>query len=298
MAVNKKLLLIVNPKAGMQSSSKGLCTMADAFCAAGFELSLRITQGRFDACETVKNIGEGFDYIVCSGGDGTLNEVVSGVLSLSKQPLIGYIPSGSTNDFASNLGLAKNDFKGGAKRIIEGTPRAVDVGLIGNRYFSYTASFGAFTAITYTTPQNVKNILGRAAYFLEAPKDLTSLRPYKVKVTDKEGNIKENEYVFGCIANTLTMAGILNLDGLNVALDDGNFECLLIKMPSNAIELNEIVTALVTQDFSCPHFDILKSSEFSVEFDSDVDWTIDGEHGAFGANVNIMALPKAIKIVV
>jgi len=164
------------------------------FCAAGFELSLRITQGRFDACETVKNIGEGFDYIVCSGGDGTLNEVISGVLSLNKQPLIGYIPSGSTNDFASNLGLVKNDFKGGAKRIIEGSPRAVDVGLIGNRYFSYTASFGAFTAITYTTPQNVKNILGRAAYFLEAPKDLTSLRPYKVKVTDKE---KEIFLVFG-----------------------------------------------------------------------------------------------------
>ena len=298
MEKTPKMLLIVNPKAGMQSSSKGLCAMADVFCANGFELTLRITQGRYDACETVKKTGEQYDYIVCSGGDGTLNEVISGVLSLNKQPLIGYIPSGSTNDFASNLGLAKNDFKGGADRIVNGKPKAVDVGLIGNRYFSYTASFGAFTAVTYKTPQNFKNILGRAAYFLEAPKDLTNLRPYKVKVTDKEGHIKENEYIFGCIANTLTMAGILNLDGLNVALDDGNFECLLIKVPQNALELNEIVTALVTQDFTCPHFDILKSSEFSVEFDSDVDWTIDGEHGSFGDKIDIMALPKAISILI
>ncbi len=298
MSGAKKLLLIINPKAGMQSAAKGLFSIAEVFCNAGFDVSLHITRCGLDACETVKRKGEEFDYIVCSGGDGTLNEVISGVMSLNKQPLIGYIPSGSTNDFASNLGLAKNDFRGISQRIVNGTPKAIDIGLIGDRYFSYTASFGAFTAVTYTTPQNVKNILGRAAYFLEAPKDLTSLRPYKVKVTDKEGNVRENEYIFGCIANTLTMAGILNLDGLNVALDDGTFECLLIKVPRNALELNEIVTALVTQDFECPHFDILKSSEFSVEFDSPVDWTIDGEHGAFGQKVNVMALPKAIQIVI
>ncbi len=298
MGNGKKLLLIVNPKAGTQGATKGIFNMADVFCAAGFDLSLRITQCRNDACETVKAVGENYDYIVCSGGDGTLNEVVSGALTLDTQPLIGYIPSGSTNDFATNLGLVKNDFRGGAKRIVEGKASSVDVGLIGDRHFCYTASFGAFTAVTYSTPQNIKNVLGRFAYFLEAVKDIASIREYKVKVTDKEGNTRAGEYIFGFIANTLSMGGILDLEGLNVSLNDGKFECLLIKTPENAIALNEIITALVTNNFECPHFDILKSSEFTVEFNENVDWTIDGEYGAFGERVNILALPKAINIVV
>lgn len=296
--MGRKMLLIINPKAGTQGSSRGIFSMANVFCAAGLELTLRVTQAKDDAFHTVKNTGAEFDYIVCSGGDGTLNEVISGLMTLEKQPLLGYIPSGSTNDFASNLGLIKNDYKGGAKRIVKGVPKAIDIGAIENRYFSYVASFGAFTSITYTTPQTYKNVLGRMAYFLAAPKDIASIRPYKLKVTDKNGNVTEGEYIFGCVANTLSMAGILNLDGLKVNLDDGVFECLLVKVPHNALELNEIVTALVTQDFNCPYFDIIKSSVFDFEFEDSVNWTIDGEHGAFGEKVSIKALNKAIKIVI
>lgn len=295
----KKLLYITNPKAGMQGATRGLYTAVNAFCADGFDVSVRVTQSAGDATETVKNIGSQYDYIVANGGDGTLNEVIKGILTLRTRPKIGYIPSGSTNDFGTNMGLKKNDFKGGAKRIINGTPFDMDVGVIEDVPFSYVASFGAFTAVCYETPQSAKNVWGRLAYFLVAAKDLASIKPIRVKVTTKEGETVEDEYLFGCVSNTFSMAGLVNFENLKVKLDDGMFECMLIKVPDGAIALNKIITSLVSQDFlNCPYIDILRSSEFNFEFEERQDWTIDGEYGPFGEKVNIYAAPKAITLMI
>lgn len=299
MNKSKRVLLIINPKAGTQGSTKGLFNMINAFCKAGYDVSVRITQSAGDATETVKNQGEQFDIVVCSGGDGTLNEVIAGVVNLKKKPQLGYIPSGSTNDFASNLGLAKNNFKAGAERIVNGKPFNLDIGMIdGKTPFSYVASFGAFCSVSYSTPQSSKNILGRLAYFLEAAKDLPNIKPIYTKVTTAEGKVMSGHYLFGGVANTFRMAGVLKLDSLNVSLNDGVFECLLIKTPENPIEFNETVTALATENYDSPYLDIASSSSFTFEFDERIDWTIDGEYGPFDKTVKIEAVPGAIQIII
>ncbi len=294
----KKLLYIINPKAGVQTASRGMYTVVNAFCEAGYEVSVRVTQNAGDACETVKNTGEGYDYVVCSGGDGTLNEVICGILTLEKKPKIGYIPSGSTNDFGTNMGMKKNDFKGGAKRIINGEPFPMDVGLIEGRPFCYVASFGAFTEISYGTSQAAKNFWGRLAYFLEVPKDLSNIKPIHLKVSDAEGNITEGNYLFGCVSNTFSMAGIVNFENLKVKLDDGQFECMLIKDTKNPVAITEIAAAILSKEFKSDYITILRSSHFTFEFETRQDWTLDGEYGPFDRRVDISVAEKAMTIMI
>lgn len=294
----KKLLYIINPRAGVQTSSRGMYTVVNAFCAAGCDVSVRVTQNAGDACETVKNTGGQYDYIVCSGGDGTLNEVITGLLTLENKPRIGYIPSGSTNDFGTNMGLKKNDFKGGTKRIISGEPFPMDVGLIEGRPFCYVASFGAFTEISYATPQASKNFWGKLAYFLEVPKDLSSIKPIHLKVTDADGNVSEGDYLFGCVSNTFSMAGIVKFENLKVKLDDGKFECMLIRDTKNPVVITEIAAAILSKEFKSDHIDILRSSKFTFEFDTPQDWTLDGEYGPFDKKVTISVAEKAMTIMI
>ncbi|MBQ5841409.1 MAG: YegS/Rv2252/BmrU family lipid kinase, partial [Clostridia bacterium] len=237
--MSKRLLLIMNPYAGKRMGRRYLADILEKFCRGGYIPTVFMTteqgQGRLLAAQ----YGREADVVVCVGGDGTFNEVVSGLLENGLDVPIGYIPCGSTNDFAGSIGLPRDLLKA-ADVMLEGAPRTYDVGQFGNRYFTYIASFGAFTRASYATPQNTKNVLGHLAYVLEGLKDLPSLRPWHLRF-ETEDAIFEGDYIFGAVSNSTSVGGILTLDPTRVDMNDGLLELLLVRMPANAAELNDCI---------------------------------------------------------
>ena len=226
----KKLLMIVNPRAGRNKSRGPLFDAAAIFSQAGYLLSIHNTTPRAgDAAEAAAAAGD-YDVVAAVGGDGTLNEVVSGLMTLERPPILGYLPQGSTNDFASSLHLPAKPEEAAAA-MVAAAPRRLDVGRWGERYFVYVASFGAFTRSSYTASQAAKNALGHFAYILEGMKDLNSLRPYRVKLT-ADGEALDGEYLFGAVCNSTSIGGLMKLEEERVVLDDGKFELLLIPNPA------------------------------------------------------------------
>ena len=245
----KTLLLIVNPKAGRGKSSPGLFEAASIFSEAGYLVSIRRTQGPKDATRLALELGPQFDAVVCCGGDGTLNETVAGLAQLESVPsTVGYIPAGSTNDFAASLGLPSDPGEA-ARRILEGTPRPLDLGNFDGRPFVYVASFGAFAKASYSAPQSVKNDLGHLAYILEGVKDLDTLRPYKAKFTT-ESETLEGSFLFGAVTNSTSVGGLVKLPRDQVTMDDGKFELLLVPTPKTIPALHALVRSLTFQDFT------------------------------------------------
>ena len=173
----KKLLMIVNPRAGRSKPRGPLFDAARIFCRAGYLLSIRDTDAPGEATAIAAGEGADYDAVVAVGGDGTLNEVISGLMKLEKRPPLGYLAQGSTNDFASSLHISKKP-AAAAEAMVSAAPRQLDIGRWNGRHFVYVASFGAFTKSSYTAPQAAKNALGHFAYILEGMKDLNSLRPY------------------------------------------------------------------------------------------------------------------------
>ncbi|MFQ9209602.1 MAG: diacylglycerol/lipid kinase family protein, partial [Clostridium fessum] len=248
----KKMLFIINPRSGKEQIRSRLLEILDSFVKAGYGPSVYITQGPKDA-EYQAARAKTKELVVCSGGDGTLNEVVSGLMTITpeKRPELGYIPSGSTNDFASSLGLPKNMRKA-AQTAALGKPFLVDVGVFGkNRYFVYVAAFGAFTEVSYSTPQETKNILGHQAYMLEAIKRLTGLKSYRMRLTWEhlgEQRELEEEFILGMVTNTTSIGGFKGLVGMDVALDDGEFEVLLVRKPRTPLDIASIAAYLIQRE--------------------------------------------------
>ena len=238
----RKLLMIINPKAGRTKSREPLFDACVAFSQAGYLLSVRTTRSPADAVRIAAEEGAKFDVVVAVGGDGTLNQVVSGLNHLERPPLLGYMAQGSTNDFASTLNISKDPLVA-AESIIHGEPRHLDVGFWNERCFVYVASFGAFTRSSYSAPQAAKNALGHFAYILEGMKDLSTLRPYKVRIT-ADGEVLDGEYLFGAVCNSISIGGLMKLSPERVILDDGKFELLLIRNPKDIMELRDCVRAL------------------------------------------------------
>lgn len=294
---DKKVLLIINPVSGTLGSRTALFELINSFCAGGWEVTTAITQARGHAVILAANAADrGYDLIVCCGGDGTLNETITGMMSsLGKNIPLGYIPSGSTNDFAQTLGLP-TDPKDAAKNIIEGSDMPLDVGKFGNtRYFSYIASFGAFTSASYSAPQELKNVVGHLAYFLEGIKDLSSLKPYHARV-EVNGEVIEGDYVFGSVSNTRSVGGIVKLKEDSVGLDDGLFEVILVKSPKTPMDLNNIIAGILYSDFSSDVFDFVKAHRVSFEFEQNMNWSLDGEKIEGGRQVCIDNINKAITL--
>ena len=226
----KKMLFLFNPCSGKEQIKGHLLRILDIFSKAGYDIRVHVTQCSKDAQKTVEHQGKNVDVIVCSGGDGTLNETISGMVKLKKTPLLGYIPAGSTNDFASSLKIPKNMEKA-AQSIVTGVPVLVDAGqFCVNRSFIYIAAFGAFTEISYQTPQDKKNLLGHQAYMLESVKSLASIKSYHMRV-EWDDNVLEEDFVFGMVTNTRSVGGFKGLVNQSVSLNDGVFEVLLIRMP-------------------------------------------------------------------
>lgn len=297
MMEKKKLLLIVNPKAGKRMAQGSLCDIVDLLTRNGYQVTVHVTQSRGDAERQARMAERQFDRVVCCGGDGTLNEMISGVVQWNTTPECGYIPSGTTNDFASTLGFPKNP-KEAAVAAAKGMPFHCDIGQFDERYFVYIAAFGAFTNVAYTTDQQAKNIFGRLAYLFQGAKELSTLQQghHMRVITDQE--IIEDDFIFGGVSNSLSIGGLKNLPMDEIFLDDGWMELLLIRQPKNAAELSELATKLLSQQFDQEMIRFVKVKSVTFSCDHPVAWTLDGEDGGVREEVTIECLPGAVTFAV
>lgn len=290
----KKLLLIVNPYAGMRRVNRYLTDIVDVFNRGGYRVQVYITAGRGDAAEQVRLCAPDMDLVVCAGGDGTFNETVTGLLHSGAAVPVGYIPCGSTNDFAAGLRLSNNVIAA-ARDIIEGYPMALDIGKFGRRYFSYVASFGAFTKTSFSTPQNIKNALGHMAYILEGIQELSQIHTEHIRVETQTGVI-EDDVLFGAVSNATSLGGVLTLDPKQVDLSDGKFELILVRAPKDLLELREGVQALQRQQYNCKMITFMNASKLEITANPQMTWTLDGEREDGHAQVTVENLHQAIRI--
>lgn len=294
--MGKKLLFIYNPHSGRGMIKLHLSDIIETMVRAGFEVTVYPTQKPKDAEDKAREYGGEYDRIVVSGGDGTLDEVVSGLMSLEKKCPLGYIPAGSTNDYASSLGL-ESDMLKAAETAVNGTPDSVDVGSFGEKYFVYVAAFGIFTETSYTTSQQMKNLLGHAAYILSAFKQLHDIPTYRMQV-EYDGNVLYDEFIYGMVTNTVSVGGMKGLISGDVDLSDGLFEVTLIRMPKNPIELSQIVSSLTGVDTDTDMVTSFQTSRVKFTASEEVAWTLDGEFGGKPEEVEIRNLHQKIDIVV
>lgn len=271
----KKAVVIINPKSGKTRSKTMLFDIASALCEEKYQVITEITFHKGHAKELAEKYAKKVDLIVAVGGDGTLNEITEGVMTSGKQVPIGYIPAGSTNDFAVSCGISTN-VKQAIADIIKGADTPMDIGKFNNRYFNYVASFGAFTSVSYKTPQATKNALGHFAYVLEGLKDIGTISDCHIKM-EADGKIIEGDYSFGAIGNSTSIGGMIKLKEEMVSMSDGLFEVLLIKNAKNAVDLSAILSGLTFSDFSDPVFTFFKAKEIKITTDGSFDWTLDGE---------------------
>ena len=290
----KKMLFIMNPNAGMRKAVRYLADIIGMFNRTGYDVNTHMTACQGDATRVAQRLAGESDLVVCCGGDGTLNEVISGLLRSGADVPLGYIPCGSTNDFAASLKLSSNIMQA-TKDIVEGTPVSYDVGQFGDRYFSYVASFGAFTRASYSTPQNVKNALGHTAYLLEGINELSQIRKEHVRM-EIDGHVVEDDFLFGAISNSTSLAGILTLNPSLVDMSDGLMEVMLIRSPRNLSEISECIQAVQSQKYNCAMITFRSAKTVKIFANPDMPWTLDGEKEEGHAEVTARNLHHAIRI--
>ncbi len=292
----KKMLLFVNPAAGREEMHLQLMDVISRFTGAGYDVTCHPTQKPGDIPQVIGDRGEEFDMIVTCGGDGTLNETVTGLMQLDHRPLLGYIPAGTVNDFATSLHIPKT-IPEAVSNIIEGKPFPVDLGSFNEKYFTYVAAFGAFTKVSYATPHASKQALGRAAYILEGIRSLTDIRPIHVTAHVGDQTI-EDDVILGMVTNATSVGGFKALDDSIVKMDDGLNELILVRAPKGLPDYNTLVGAVIARDFKPDHFTILQSESVTLDFDEPVAWTLDGEYGGDTKHAQVVNIPKPIKIMV
>ncbi|MEE1029170.1 MAG: YegS/Rv2252/BmrU family lipid kinase [Agathobacter sp.] len=292
--MSKKLLFVFNPRSGKGQIKPHLVEIVDTMVKAGYEVTIYTTQSQGDAIEKVKNEACKYDRIVCSGGDGTLDEVVTGMQQSDVDIPIGYIPAGSTNDFANSLGIPKNMVDAAAVAVSD-NPFKCDVGYFNGDTFVYVAAFGLFTAVSYQTSQQLKNILGHAAYILEGAKSLHEIPKFNIQV-EYDGRIFQDTFIYGMVTNSISVGGFKGMTGPDVELDDGVFEVTLIRAPRNPIELNEILASLTNLIDDTEMIYSFKTSEIHFTSKDKVTWTLDGEYGGEYDDLTIKNLNKQITI--
>lgn len=294
----KKMLFVYNPNAGKGLLKPKLSDVLDIFVKAEYEVTIYPTQSYRDAYRKIKRMEEEYDLVVCSGGDGTLDEVVTGMMKRAKERRIpiGYIPTGTTNDFASSLHISRDIFEA-ADTAVHGKAFACDVGTFNNDTFVYVAAFGLFTDVPYQTDQKLKSVLGHAAYVLEGVKRLSNIPSYHIKITTN-GQFVEDEFMIGMISNSRSVAGFRGIMGKDVVFDDGEFEAMLIKKPKNLAELGEIITALLDEKFNTKYMYTFKTGDILFESMEEIPWTLDGEFGGQHERVHIKNKKQALEIMV
>ena len=291
----KKMLFIMNPNAGKCKGKRYLAEIIDLYNRAGYEVTVYMTSSQGHATQIARDRTEGMNVVVCCGGDGTFNETVAGVLQSGARVPIGYIPAGSTNDFANGLHLPMDVMKA-ASLVVEGTARAYDIGQFAQQYFAYTASFGMFTKTSYSTPQNLKNKLGYLAYLLESVQELSQIKKEYVRVDLSDGEVIEGEFIFGAVCNARKVGGVLHLDPQLVDLADGKFELLLVRYPRKLSQITECIRALRKQDYTSQMLVFRSFTELKLSARADMSWSLDGEQGIGTERLEIRCLPGAIEL--
>lgn len=291
----KKLLFIVNPRAGKTKSTAPLFDAVAAFSRAGYLVRVFVTEASGQARDIAAKWGGQYDLVVCAGGDGTLNETISGLMQLEQRPPLGYLPNGSTNDFAASLHL-HTTVATAARAVAGGVPYSLDIGRHNDRYFAYVASFGAFTRSSYSASQAAKNALGHFAYILEGLGDLDSLRPYRCAI-DADGEHFEGDFIFGAVCNSTSLGGLVKLDPKHVSMDDGAFELLLLRMPKTALDLQNLITVMTRMQYDYPGVIFRHVKNVVLTTNENISWSLDGEYAASAPRVEIQCLPGAIELV-
>lgn len=294
--MGKKMLFIINPKAGKAQIKNKLLEILNIFTKNDYRVTVYPTQSHMDARKAAREKSEEFDLLVCSGGDGTLDEVISGMLESKKNVPIGYIPAGTTNDFANSLHIPKNMINA-ANVVMEGQPYPCDIGAFNNDYFVYVAAFGIFTDVAYQTKQGVKNVLGHLAYILEGMKRLNKIRSFHLKV-EYDDQVIIGDFIFGMITNSTSIGGFKNVTDSHVLLNDGLFEVTLIKNPKNPIELQEIISALLIQESNTEYMYAFKTKKLVIVGKEKMSWTLDGEYGGDHEKVVIENMKEVTTIIV
>lgn len=292
----KKLLFVYNPHSGKGQVNIHLADIIDVFTKGGYDVTAHPTQRKDDAYLTVKERASEFDLVVCSGGDGTTNEMIKGIMDGGHHVPVGTIPAGTMNDFASSLGIPRY-MPDAARVIMKGSPEYVDVGAFNDQFFTYVAAFGAFTKVSYATDQQLKNQLGELAYFIEAVKSLDYNQKYTITI--KCGNrTVTDDFLFGMVANSLSVGGIKGLAGTDISMNDGVFEGIFIRKPSSLIEFQQMLNALIKKEFDAPYFYYFKASDFTFRSDGTVPWTLDGEYGGNSSEISLCVMHDVLKIIV
>jgi len=291
----KKLLFVLNPTAGTRKAGKVLPQILSVFNRAGYDVLTYVTDHPGDGRDFVKARAGEMDLVVCCGGDGTFNETVSGILQSGCDTPVGYIPAGSTNDFAGSLGLSTDPIRA-AVAITEGTPRHYDVGSFNGRHFTYVASFGAFTRASYATPQSVKNALGHTAYVLGGISELSQIKKVPVRL-ELDGETLEGDYLFGAVCNSTSIGGIAKLDPSQVDMSDGLFELLLVRAPKDLGEIAECISAVQKQQYNCRMMTFRSAQRVTVYPPEGLPWTLDGEMDPGSDTIVIENLHHAIRLV-
>jgi YegS/Rv2252/BmrU family lipid kinase len=289
-----RIMLILNPAAGRGRAFHRLSEISRAFESAGCKVTTFITQKRGDASRFVMEHGADFHRIVCLGGDGTLNEVASGIARSGLSVPVGYIPGGSANDFARSHRLSR-DISVAVHEILYSSGKQTDIGKLNTRYFVYVAAFGAFTRTSYTTPQALKNTLGYAAYLLSGIRDISTIKAEHIRIT-ADSEVHEGNYLFGAICNTLSIGRMISLPTKFVAMDDGVFEVLLIRMPDTILEWPMLLSSLANRDLSCKDIDFFHSGKLMMEAEKPLDWTLDGEYACEGPTIRVENLHRFLTL--
>ncbi|WP_317855568.1 diacylglycerol kinase family lipid kinase [Chakrabartyella piscis] len=292
----KKLLLIYNPHSGKGQMNWNLGEIVEMYTKNGYIVTVCPTQGKKDAVNLVTEYADQYEMIVCSGGDGTVSEIMNGLIAIDNPPLIGYIPSGTTNDFASSLGISKNIMTA-AETVVEGMPFACDVGTFNGQAFGYIAAFGLFTDVSYQTPQEMKNVLGRMAYLLEGAKRLGHIPSYHLTVKTKT-EIISGEFIYGMITNSTSIGGFKGLSGDKVKLDDGLFEVVLAKKPKNLSDIHALLQCVLTATPDPNYLYTYQTEWVAITSETPIDWTLDGEFGGSFTQVDIENHKQAVRIMI
>ena len=290
----KKLLFIFNPTAGRGKLKSKLFDIIDSFIKHGYRVQVYPTQYKGDATSLIIKEAEQYDLLVVAGGDGTLNEVITGMMSSNKVAPIGLIPAGSMNDVGHSFKISRN-IMSAVRNVMTGKPYSMDIGKFNDKFFVYVAAFGAFTDISYTTSQKNKNMIGNLAYYLEGIKKLSELKPRLIRV-QYEDKVIEEEFLIGLVTNSLYIGGFKNLNYDKTSLNDGLLELLLVKMPKNIIDLEMIVSSLINYKINESLMYYIQAASLTITSEK-MEWTLDGEFGGVYEKVEISTCNKAIKII-
>lgn len=294
---NKKLLIITNPRSGKAKIKNDLLKIIQIFSEADFEVTVYPTKRQGDAILKAQSLKSGeYDRIVVCGGDGTLNEVITGIMRKGLECTLGYIPYGTLNEWSSSLNISRNPTIA-ASDIVTGREADLDIGKFNDRYFSYTASFGAFTEASYSAPQEIKNVLGQAAYFFEGIKSLSNIKPIHLKIKCDDREI-DDDFLFGAVSNSMSVGGIVKFNDSVVKLNDGKFEVLLIKNPTTILQFQSIVDGILRKDLSRDGIEFFHTHEITISGGKDVPWTLDGEFSEGKDSVTLTNVPSALHLIV